>query len=383
MTNDIKWIKLTVDMFDNRKIRHIRKLPEGNNIVLIWVMLLTMAGRCNSNGFIFLTENIPYTEKMFADELGFEESVIHIALNVLEKFNMVHRDGDFLSVPGWEEYQNIEVLERIREQSRKRMEDYRARKREGVTSVGQNCVYCGKPANTVDHLIPKIKGGPDKNWNLVPCCKNCNSIKRDKDLADFLNDSFIYGHQNINHDLVRNNEKIMKIVDFEDGKYSQKDMLRNSYGDVTGQKENKNIDLDKDIIIVSKDTICQTDVRQIMEEWNKLSKFGIKQVSRLNKSSKRFEMLVARIKQYGKDDILTAIEKIKQSDYCQGKNKYNWAITFDWFVRPNNFPKVLDGNYDNRSGGINDGQPNRTTKTYNDRIIPEGINNDQQGDDLF
>lgn len=37
--NEIKWVKLTVDMFDNRKIRYIRKLPEGNNIVLIWVML--------------------------------------------------------------------------------------------------------------------------------------------------------------------------------------------------------------------------------------------------------------------------------------------------------------------------------------------------------
>ena len=52
---EVKWIKLTTDMFDNRKIRHLRKLPEGNNIVLIWVMLLTMAGKCNAGGMIFLT----------------------------------------------------------------------------------------------------------------------------------------------------------------------------------------------------------------------------------------------------------------------------------------------------------------------------------------
>ena len=56
---EVKWVKLTTDMFDNRKIKYLRKLPEGNNIVLIWVMLLTMAGRCNSGGMIFITENIP------------------------------------------------------------------------------------------------------------------------------------------------------------------------------------------------------------------------------------------------------------------------------------------------------------------------------------
>lgn len=83
---DVKWVKITTDMFDNRKIKHIRKLPEGNNIILIWVMLLSLAGKCNASGMIFLTENIPYTEKMLGDELGFEESVIKVALTALESF---------------------------------------------------------------------------------------------------------------------------------------------------------------------------------------------------------------------------------------------------------------------------------------------------------
>lgn len=109
----VSWIRLEIDMFDNKKIRHIRKLPEGNNIVLIWMMLLTMAGRCNSNGIIFLTENIPYTNKMLADELDFGESVIELALTILEKFGMITRDGTLLSIPGWEEHQNIDGLEKL------------------------------------------------------------------------------------------------------------------------------------------------------------------------------------------------------------------------------------------------------------------------------
>ena len=127
---DIKWIKITTDMFDNRKIRAIRKLPEGNNIILIWVMLLSLAGRCNASGMIFLTANIPYTNKMLADELNFEESVICMALDALERFGMITRDENMLiSINNWVEYQNVEGMDRIREQNRLRNIEYRKRKK--------------------------------------------------------------------------------------------------------------------------------------------------------------------------------------------------------------------------------------------------------------
>lgn len=128
--SDIKWIKITTNMFDNRKIKAIRKLPEGNNIILIWVMLLSLAGRCNASGMIFLTENIPYTNKMLADELGFEESVICIAIDTLEKFGMISRDENLLiSINNWSEYQNINGMDKIREQNRLRNIEYRKRKK--------------------------------------------------------------------------------------------------------------------------------------------------------------------------------------------------------------------------------------------------------------
>ena len=126
---DVKWIKITTDMFDNRKIRHLRRLPEGNSIVLIWVMLLTMAGRCNSNGMIFLTENIPYTPKMLADELDFEENTVKLALNALEQLNMIVADGNYFTIAGWEEYQNTIGMDKIREQNRIRQANYKAKQK--------------------------------------------------------------------------------------------------------------------------------------------------------------------------------------------------------------------------------------------------------------
>ena len=127
---DVKWVKLTTDMFDNRKIKHLRKLPEGNNIVLIWVMLLTMAGRCNAGGMIFLTENIPYSPKMLADELDFEENTVILALQVLEQLDMIVTDNGFFAIAGWEEYQNTDRLAEIREYNRLAKQKSRAKKKQ-------------------------------------------------------------------------------------------------------------------------------------------------------------------------------------------------------------------------------------------------------------
>lgn len=118
------------------------------------------------------------------------------------------------------------------------------------------------------------------------------------------------------------------------------------------KQECKELKNDKNVknIRLSKDNLCQTqnDVRRAVEEWNTLSEYGIKTVSKLSSDSRRYQNMNARIKQYGFDAVMKAIDNIRHSDFLQGKhNGKNWQITFDWFVLPNNFPKVLDGNYNN------------------------------------
>lgn len=135
--SSVKWIKITTDMFDNRKIKHLRRLPEGNNIVLIWVMLLTMAGRCNSGGMVFLTENIPYTPKMLADELDFEENTVRLALEALSQLGMIVMDSNYFSIAGWDEYQSADKLERMRENARLRKQ--RQREREALPPASRDC----------------------------------------------------------------------------------------------------------------------------------------------------------------------------------------------------------------------------------------------------
>lgn len=154
---EVKWIKITTDMFDNRKIKHLRRLPDGNNIVLIWVMLLTLAGRCNSGGMIFLTENIPYTPKMLADELDFEESTVHLALQALERLGMVAtNDSGFINLPGWEDHQNIEGMEKIRESKRLAQARWRE-KQKALTAV------VDKPVDTTVDSTKNKSNNADKD----------------------------------------------------------------------------------------------------------------------------------------------------------------------------------------------------------------------------
>ena len=154
---EVKWVKLTTDMFDNRKIKHLRRLPEGNNIVLIWVMLLTMAGRCNSGGMIFLTENIPYTPKMLADELDFEESTVALALKALENLDMIVTENGVFTIAGWEEYQNIEGMEKIREQNRERKRLQRERQKQALLEESRDSHVTVTGCHAIEEEIEEDK----------------------------------------------------------------------------------------------------------------------------------------------------------------------------------------------------------------------------------
>lgn len=138
---EVKWIKLAVDMFSNRKIRMIESMEEGDAVLIVWIKLLTLAGQINDGGRIYITPEKPYTQKLLAVCLNSYEALISEALDVFSDFGMIQREGDYITIANWDKYQNVNGMERIREQTRKRVERYREKakaernvtEKEGVT----------------------------------------------------------------------------------------------------------------------------------------------------------------------------------------------------------------------------------------------------------
>lgn len=117
-------------MFDNRKIKYIRNLPQGNDILLMWIMLLIYAGRTNDNGYVYLIEEIPYTNEDFAKEFDLPNNTVKLGLETLHRLKMIDSDSKGLKILNWNEYQNIDGLERIRELTRQRVRRFRNKEKQ-------------------------------------------------------------------------------------------------------------------------------------------------------------------------------------------------------------------------------------------------------------
>lgn len=284
---EVKWIKMATNIWDNRKIVQIESLPDGDTIIVIWLKLLCLAGTTNDSGMVYFTKEIPYTEQMLSTLFNRPLATIQFALKVFQEFEMISIIDDFLQISNWKKYQNIEGMDKIREQNRIRKQNQRERQK-------------------------------------------------------------IMIEQDMSRDMSRD--------------VTQQNKIKNKKEDIDKEKDNK--------LIVSKDTICQTDVRRVIEEWNKLQEVGINPIRDIKPSSKRYQLLKGRIREYGIDEVLNAINNVCNSDFLRGENNREWMITFDWFVKPNNFTKVLEGNYNVIKGGDIKHGTGRTAQAHVKPLIP-------------
>lgn len=145
---DVKWIKIAVDMFDNRKIKQIGSMPEGDSLLLMWVQLLCLAGNVNDGGFIYLTKEIPYTDEMLATQFNKPISTVRLALKTFEQFGMIEIINNMIFLSSWEKYQSTDRLATIREKDRER----KRRKREAEKLLLQNSTEI--PRTSMD--VPRI-----------------------------------------------------------------------------------------------------------------------------------------------------------------------------------------------------------------------------------
>ena len=137
---EVKWIQITTNMFDDEKVKLIDAMPERDTIHYIWIRLLLQAGKTNSHGFIFLNENIPYTEEMLSTIFNRPINSIRLALSILSNLRMIKIDEtSVIKITNWDKYQNVEGLEKIKTQNRKRQEKFRNKGKTKLLCSDDNC----------------------------------------------------------------------------------------------------------------------------------------------------------------------------------------------------------------------------------------------------
>lgn len=127
--SEIKWIKITTDIFDDEKICLIDALPDHDAIIVIWIKLITLAGKLNRKGVLAISKNIVYTDEMLAQTFHRPLNTVRMALEVFENFGMVEKIDGVIMLPNWEKHQNIDGMEKIKEQNRNRAARHRKKQK--------------------------------------------------------------------------------------------------------------------------------------------------------------------------------------------------------------------------------------------------------------
>lgn len=109
-----KFVKLRIDMYEDTKFKIIDTKPERDLIHYVWTRLLTLAGKVNLEGKLYMSKNIPYTVETLGIELNRSTIEIKLALKTFENLEMVELTEDKVyKIKNFAKHQNIEVNPKI------------------------------------------------------------------------------------------------------------------------------------------------------------------------------------------------------------------------------------------------------------------------------
>ena len=153
---EVKWIKITTDIFDDEKILLIESLPEADSIIVIWFKLLCLAGKMNNSGVFMLNDKVAYTDKMLSTIFRRKESTVKLAIETFVQFGMVEVVDDVITIPNWGKHQDLDKLESRKEYMREYMQEYRAKQKDKICKVNSKV-----NVNTLDNI--SISNSTSKN----------------------------------------------------------------------------------------------------------------------------------------------------------------------------------------------------------------------------
>lgn len=270
---EVKWIRIVTDIFDDEKILLIEQLPQGDSLIVIWFKLLCFAGKQNNGGVFMLNDRIAYTDEMLATIFRRPLTMVRLALETFEQFGMIAVIDGAITIPKWELHQNIEGLDKIREQTRQRV----ARHRDKQKQIAENVTLPVTLRNATDKDIDK---------------------ELDKD------------------------------TEGEEGYISN----------IQGQQKNPS----PAPPIEPLQTAYQTDIDEIIATWNAQS--CTHKIDKIPFGGRRYSNTMICINNNLPNFLLT-IKDLDNQAWFADRAKRHDPLKYDWFIDPNNYIKVVEGNY--------------------------------------
>lgn len=322
---DIKWIKLRVDMFDDEKIKIIQSMPEGDAILVIWIRIIALAGKCNAKGLVLIEDKFPYSDEMLATIFNKPLATVRLALGTFEKFRMIERTEKGIYISNFEKHQNTEGMEKIREQTRIRKQREREKKRA--------LLEAGNTPELPDNSSENPETLPENVTDNVTSHVTSRVTEREVTKQNKNKNKNIYNISS-NEDIVETSEKTPEVPDRKSERLSYDEIMKDFHAtcpDLPG--------------IRALNDARKTKIRSLVKELDKLKIFpGVEPEKKLH----------------------VIFQAAQNSDFLSGRSgKWN-GCSFDWLVNKTNALKVLEGQYQNKGGVSNAG---RTDQRHNQEDV--------------
>jgi len=134
----LQWIKISVNIFDDEKISIIESMPGGDALIVIWFKLLSLAGKNNDSGLIYVVRDLPYDEQTLSTVIRRPLNTVKLALNTFEKLHMIDIIDGVISISNWGKHQSADALDKIRENNRKRVQEHREKQKLLIQDKNKN-----------------------------------------------------------------------------------------------------------------------------------------------------------------------------------------------------------------------------------------------------
>lgn len=214
-------------------------------------------------------------------------------------------------------------------------------------------------SETIPYSIEMLSSITNTNIDIVRSAMN---IFAELQMIEILDDQTIFmqevnkmiGYETDEHTREQNRIRQQRYRDKQRLEIEDKSLCNVSV--TLNRNVEKELEIEKDKEIISKDIIRSnpSDLQRVIDAWNGL---GLSKVTKIVEGTERYKWVKKRIKDYGLEQVIKAIEDVQYSDFLLNANFFS----FDWMIRPNNFPKVMEGNYINRKAEKTINTPEETS----------------------